>query len=55
MQPLTAEMNATTMMALMKWPDHVQPPSVKAMVNGEAALLEAALSSSGELDGHISP
>lgn len=55
MQPLTADMNATTIIALMKWPDHVQPPSVKAIVNGEAALFDAALRSSGEFDGQISP
>ena len=43
MQPFTAEMNATTMRALMKCPDDFQPAFVNAIVNGEEAVLECAL------------
>lgn len=55
MQPLTAEMNATTMIALMKSADQVQPAAVKAMVKGEEAVSELALRRSGELEGQMMP
>lgn len=43
------------MIALMKSPDHVHPPLVKAMVKGDEAVVELALRSSGEFDGQINP
>jgi hypothetical protein len=43
------------MRALIKCADDFHPAWVKAMVNGEEATVEAALSNSGELEGQTIP
>lgn len=43
--PLPAEMKATVIIALTKWPADFQPASSKPIVNGDEATFDVALSS----------
>jgi hypothetical protein len=55
MHPFPAEMNAMMIRVLMKCPEDFHPACVNAIVNGEEAAFESALSNCGESEGQTSP